>query len=171
MTWNDISLPSNGIQSISFADSNHGLVVMRNQIVNDTVTNVVAYTINGGESWDTAFFYGAILDASFPDTSTAYVCSDYNLYRLSTADLAVQAAPQDSTGAWLESESGNLFIIMPQNSGGRLRIIDELGRVLQESEISPGGRCEISNTSPGQPQFRFAEVECNGKVQVFKVMQ
>jgi len=176
LTWSSVFVPGasigSGIQAISFADSNHGLVLKRNVIDSSgIVTNVVAFTIDGGLSWDTTVFNDLIWDASFPDTSGAYVCSYYNLYSLTTADLAVQQMTQVSTGVFLESEAGNLFIVMPQNSGGHLRIMDMLGRVMDDEVLLPGARKELSSSTQNPPQFRFAEVECDGQVQVFKLLQ
>ena len=171
LTWTGVKLSTGDeIQSISFADSSHGLVVMRNQIINNITTSEVAYTLDGGQTWDTAMFDDIIWYATFPDTSVAYVCSNSKLYRLSTADLAVQQLPQDSTGARIESEAGNLFLVMPEKSGGQLRIMDPLGRILEDQMLPPGSRCELSNPKD-EPQFRFAEVDCNGRIQIFKVFQ
>ncbi len=171
LTWTGIVVPGSGygIQAISFADSNDGIVVKRDQIVGGSTYDVVAYTSDGGQTWDTTLFHEWIRYASFPDTTTAYVCSAFNLYRLSTAKLGVSSLSPASSAPRLEAEDGNFVISMPQSSGGQLRIMDELGRVLAVRTLPPGARLELSASSP--PRFRFAEVECNGRVQVFKILQ
>jgi len=172
LTWTGVIVPGSGygIQAISFADSNHGVVVKRNQVIGNGVIDVVAYTSDGGQTWDTTRFNDAIWYASFPDTSTAFVCSHLNLYRLSTAALAVAPTTPNFSSASLESEAGNFFIDLPQSSGGRLRIMDELGRVHAECTLPPGARYKLSSTN-NPPRFRFVEVECDGKFQVFKVIE
>lgn len=176
-TWNYVIIPhssiNDGIQSMSFSDSNHGIVVERNTI--DTNTNIastlVAHTSDGGKTWDTTRFEDLIWYASFPDSSIAYVCGYYNLYRLSTANLAVQPLPEVPTTAQLENEGGNLYLAMPQNTGGTIRTTDILGRVLNEQKLSPGARYGIENKFQSLPQFRFVIVEAGGKIQVFKYVQ
>jgi photosystem II stability/assembly factor-like uncharacterized protein len=174
LTWTQVGseTPLGGLfRSVAFADPLHGVATAG--VNSRTDTMYIGYTSDGGNTWQTVFVDSEGSDgiASFPDTTAAYVGGYDAVFKLMPQDLSVQQKPHDSTGVSIESEGGNLFLVMPQNAGGRLRIIDALGRVLEDELLLPGARSEIGNTSQPMPQFRFAEVECNGRVQVFKVAQ
>ena len=148
LTWSGVDVPpiSARFQSMSFADSNHGIIA-----AGDAGT-VAIYTFNGGQSWraDTLSRYN-FCSASYPDTSVAYVTSGYSLFRLSTADLAVQPSPQVSTTPSMEIEGGNLFITMPEGRGDRLQIVDILGREVLCGVIPSDGllKLDVSTISSG----------------------
>ena len=133
---------------------------------------VFGYTSDGGNSWQTSSIdserYVGL--TSFTDSNTAYAGDFDAVYKLNFGNLGVQATNPVPIDASIESEDGNLFVVMPQAYGGRVRIADVLGRVISDEMLSPGARTALPSSSPSQPQFRFAEVECNGRVQVFKVL-
>jgi photosystem II stability/assembly factor-like uncharacterized protein len=176
LTWNIVGgqAPLGGLfRSISFVDSLHGIAIASAGL-SHTDPLIIGYTSDGGNSWQTNSIDSEATEggfASFPNLNTAYVGGFDAVYKLNVGDLAVLEAPHDSTGASIESVGGNLFLVMPQNAGGRLRIIDALGRVMKDEMLSPGARSEIGNGAQPMPQFRFAEVECDGRVQVFKILQ
>ena len=173
LTWTIIGAytPLGGyFHSISFVDSLHGIAT-----ASSGRSLIFGYTSDGAQSWQTTSIDSEANDGnarftSFPDTNTAYAGGFDAVFKFNIQDLAVQATTPVPAGASLESEGGNLFIVMPQAYGGRVRIVDALGRVLSDAMLLPGGRTALPNASPSQPQFRFAEVECNGQVQVFKVL-
>jgi photosystem II stability/assembly factor-like uncharacterized protein len=176
LTWTVVCseiAPQSPFRSISFVDSLHGIAVASAGLYH-TDPIIIGYTSDGGQSWQTSSVDSEansnICFTSFTDTNTCYAGGFDAVFKLNIQDLAVQATPPVLTGASLESEDGNLFIVMPQSSGGRVRIVDALGRTLEEEILSPAARSELPNGSPSQPQFRFAEVECNGRIQVFKVL-
>src|ERR1019366_8680712 len=157
-----------GFRSSCFLDSIHGIATGGNP---DTLK--MGYTSDAGNSWltttiDSEGSYETF--TSFPNASIAYVGGYDAVYKLDIQELAVNATAPVLTGATLEREDGNLFIVMPHACGGRVRIADALGRVISDEMLSPGGRTLLSNASPGQPKFLFAKVECNGSIQVFKVL-
>lgn len=173
LTWTIIGAytPLGGIfHSISFIDSLQGIA-----IASSGRTLIFGYTSDGAQSWQTTSIDSEANEdnsgfTSLIDTNTAYAGGFDAVFKFNMQDLGVQATSPLPISASLESEDGNLFIVMPQASGGRVRILDALGRVLSDEMLSPGARTQLPNASPSQPQFRFAEVECNGLVQVFKVL-
>jgi photosystem II stability/assembly factor-like uncharacterized protein len=173
LTWTTVSgtiVPHLSVGSICFVDSLHGIATSPG--LGATYPLFIGYTSDGGKSWQTTSIdsEGAEGFISFPDTNTAYIGGLDAVYKLNVRDLAVQATLPVVVEAKLESEDGNLFIVMPPDAGGNMRIVDALGRTLEEKLLSPGTRTELVSTSPSQPQFHFAEVECNGRIQVFKVL-
>ncbi len=173
LTWNHVGAqnPLGGyFRSISFIDSLHGIATASSGRL-----LIIGYTSDGGQSWQTTSINSEANDGnagftSLIDTNTAYAGGFDAVFKFNIANLGVQSTNPIPTSARLENEDGNFFIVMPQASGGRVRIVDALGRVLWDEILSPGGHTELPNASPSQPQFRFAEVECNGQMQVFKVL-
>jgi photosystem II stability/assembly factor-like uncharacterized protein len=164
--------------SISFLDSLHGIATANHAVdtgnggIALTDSLAVGYTSDGGKSWQTWLIASESSQGftSFPGLDAAYIGGYDAVYKLNVQALTVRATPTVPTGASIVSEDGNLFVVMPQSSGGRVRIVDALGRVLSDEMLLPGGCAALPNSSPDNPKFRFVEVECNGIVQVFKVL-
>jgi len=144
LTWSRImNVPSPAtFQSMSFADTNHGLIAAGGS------GTYAIYTINGGQSWRTDRLSGFnFCSASFPDTSVAYVASGYSLYRLSTADLAVQSLPQVTIVPSIEIVNGTLIVMNLNERDGKLQIFDILGREVLHGNIPTYGKLEIDISS------------------------
>ena len=58
-----------------------------------------------------------------PITNTAYAGGFDAVFKFNIANLGVQSTNPIPTSARLENEDGNFFIVMPQASGGRVRIV------------------------------------------------
>lgn len=172
LTWSQVNMskpPGNDLRSISFIDSIHGVAVAGGRNL------ILGYTSDGGQSWNTQTIDSAGPGGfvAFPDASVAFASGQDAVYRLKIGDLAVAATAPSPAGVRLEANAGNFSIVMPLNSGGRVRIMDELGRALEARELSPGARWELDSHFHGNDikRFLFIEVESGGKIQVFKVLE
>ncbi len=118
VTWNHVGAeyPIGGqLISISFIDSLHGIGTAENG-----TSFVFGYTSDGGNSWqtfsiDSERYVGL---TSFTDSNTAYAGDFDAVYKLNFGDLAVQTTTPVPKSASIESEDGNLFVVMPQAYGG-----------------------------------------------------
>jgi len=146
--WIDPKPPFPGyFSAIAFVDSLHGVASGRNP-ARDSL--VLGYTSDAGNTWRTIWIdssaggkSGFFNFAAFPNPSVAYIGGSNAVFRLSTADLAVQESPLVSDGVKIEIEAGKLLIMMPNEHGDRLNIFDILGREVSRGVIPPDGSLKL----------------------------
>jgi photosystem II stability/assembly factor-like uncharacterized protein len=170
-TWSEIIVQDSlraTYQSISFFDSLRGIAAIRDT----SVITIAGYTSDGGKNWQRFPLPGTINDfwfSSFPDSSVAYVSAGNKVFKLNINQLSIAPSQViNDFGPSLKFDGDGVVIAIPNSLLAEVRIIDVLGRVIEERAITP---CKTTKFSlQGLPQQLFVEVRWQDHFKVFKVL-
>jgi photosystem II stability/assembly factor-like uncharacterized protein len=158
--------------SVSFIDSLHGIAKSGGDFQR-TFPLFLAYTSDGGLTWQTISIDsegGTDGLTSFPDTSAAYIGGFDAVFKLSPQSLSVAVQPIKNTDSLsIVFDGTRAVIIMPQGFFGQVRVLDVLGRTVEEHTIVSGTEANLSTTN--WPPQVFVEVRSQNRFRVFKILR
>lgn len=171
-TWGQVGsrLPLGAFfRSISFLDSLRGIAVVSDSPL------VAGYTSDGGKSWrrfttsgsTTSYLFSS---SSFPHESIAYVGGSDAIFKLNTKDLSVAPhQPISNLCPSLEFDGDYIVIGISGEFPGVVRVLDLLGRVVEERTIASDSKIHLSLS--GVNRQAFIEVRSQNQFKVFKILR
>jgi photosystem II stability/assembly factor-like uncharacterized protein len=166
-TWKIVSVnpPNLLFQSLSFIDSLHG-------VATGAGSGLVAnYTSDGGLNWQTFSIpakVGLYRFTSFPDPSIAYISSYDAVYELKVNELSAPTQKTTILNPSLRFDDDRVLISIPEGSPASIRVIDMLGRIVDEHTTAPNA--EAIFLLQQWPYQVFIEIHCGDKLNIFKVL-